>query len=106
MPDGIRDFTRLEDCIECGACISACPAAHKNQIFLGPAVLAAINNELKKSPQKAKELLSLAGLKRGVDLCERALNCSGVCPTRVYPARHIADLQGHLEKRQRLLDDI
>ena len=101
IPDGIREFTRLENCIECGACISACPVAHKNQMFLGPAVLAAINNELKKSPEKAEELLSLAGNKRGVDLCERALNCSRVCPTRVYPARHIADLQGHIKNAKK-----
>ena len=95
-PVGIRQFQRFENCIECGACISACPVTHKNKDFLGPALLAAAHNELKKSRQKAEKLLSLAGNKQGVLLCERALNCSRVCPTGVYPARHIANLQKSL----------
>jgi len=43
--------------------------------------------------EKVEELVSLAKNNRGVTLCERALNCSRVCPTGVYPARHIADLR-------------
>ena len=92
-PPGIRQFTRFENCIECGACVSACPVNQKNKKFIGPAVLAAINNELQKHPEKDEALISLAGSKRGVILCEQALNCSRVCPTRVYPARHIEDLR-------------
>jgi succinate dehydrogenase / fumarate reductase, iron-sulfur subunit len=97
-PAGSRRFTRFENCIECGACLSACPVTEKNAAFLGPAVLAALNCELQKSPQKESYLMSLADSKRGHHLCERALNCSRVCPTGVYPARHIADL------RRRLID--
>ena len=99
MPDGIQQFTRFENCIECGACTSACPVPGKSQKFLGPAVLAAIHNEIKKSPEKTEELLSEAGNKHGVALCKRALNCSRVCPTGVYPARHIADLRKLLANR-------
>ena len=99
MPEGITQFKRLENCIECGACVSACPVTHQNKGFLGPAALAALRNELKKSPQKAESLLSIAGNKNGERLCERALNCSRVCPTGVYPARHIADLRKLLEKK-------
>jgi succinate dehydrogenase / fumarate reductase iron-sulfur subunit len=98
-PAGISHFTRFENCIECGACLSACPITHKNDTFLGPAVLSALNNELKKSPQKSEDLLSIAGGERGEHLCERAVNCSRVCPTKVYPARHIADLRRLLEKK-------
>ena len=92
-PEDIEQFTRFENCIECGACVSACPVSHENFIFIGPAALAALNCELKKTPQAAKDLLAVAGSKRGEHLCERALNCSRVCPTGVYPARHIADLR-------------
>jgi len=98
-PAGISHFTRFENCIECGACISACPITHNRNAFLGPAVLAAVNKELKKSPEKSEDLLSMAGSKRGERLCERAVNCSRVCPNKVYPARHIADLRRFLEKR-------
>jgi succinate dehydrogenase/fumarate reductase-like Fe-S protein len=62
-------------------------------------VLAAVNNELKKSPQNSEGLLSLAGSERGERLCERAVNCSRVCPNKVYPARHIADLRKLLGRR-------
>ena len=99
LPAGISHFTRFENCIECGACISACPVTHNSNAFLGPAALAAVNNELKKSPQKSEDLLSMAGSKRGEQMCERAVNCSRVCPNKVYPARHITDLRRLLEKR-------
>ena len=98
--EGIKDFSRFENCIECGACVSACPIACHNTVFLGPAVLAAVNIELKKEPQKSMELRSLAGGRRGVLLCERSLDCSRVCPTQVYPARHIADLRKLLDKKK------
>jgi succinate dehydrogenase iron-sulfur subunit len=98
QPQGFHQFTRFENCIECGACVSACPVTEKNAGFLGPAVLAAVNCELKKAPQNEEDLMSLAGSMRGQHLCERALNCSRVCPTGVYPARHIADLRRILEK--------
>ena len=98
-PRGIRQFQRFESCIECGACISSCPVIHGIKVFFGPAVLAAVNNEIKKSPQKTEDLLSLAASEHGEQLCQRALNCSRVCPTGVYPARHIADLRRLLGKR-------
>jgi len=98
-PTGINCFIRFENCIECGACISACPITHKNNGFLGPAVLAAVNNELKKSPQKNEDLLSLAGSRRGEHLCERALNCSRVCPTARRSLLPPVDLRRLLEKR-------
>jgi succinate dehydrogenase / fumarate reductase iron-sulfur subunit len=98
LPAGISQFTRFENCIECGACISACPVSHKNSSFIGPAVLAALNCELRRTEQKEKRLVAVAGSKHGESQCERALNCSRVCPTGVYPARHISDLRRLLEK--------
>jgi succinate dehydrogenase / fumarate reductase iron-sulfur subunit len=98
-PAGIDHFTRFENCIECGACVSACPVTHNNDAFLGPAALSALNNELKKSPQDSEDLLSIAGGQRGEQLCKRAVNCSRVCPTKVYPARHIADLRRLLKEK-------
>lgn len=96
-PADIGHFTCFENCIECAACVSACPVSHKNNTFMGPAALAAINCELKRAPQRAQDLLADAGSRRGQHLCERAFNCSRVCPTGVYPARHIADLRSLIE---------
>lgn len=90
---------RLEACIECGSCVSACPASRSHPDFMGPAALAAIRNEMLKSPSAADDLLSRAGSERGERWCERALACSRVCPTGVYPARHIADLRRKLKER-------
>ena len=98
QPEGISAFTRFENCIECGACISACPVTDKKKNFVGPAALAALRNELKKSPHNAKALLAMAGHERGVDRCERAFSCSRVCPTQVQPATHIAELRRLLKR--------
>lgn len=98
LPDGLGGFRRFEDCIECGACISACPITAKNKDFVGPAVLAALSNEVKKSPHNSDALLAIAGNEKGVRLCERAYQCSRVCPTGVHPAKHISDLRKLLAK--------
>ena len=99
FPREAGSFTRFENCIECGACRSACPVTHTGQPFLGPAALAALNNELVKSPRKAAKLLTLADGPHGVQHCTRALDCSRVCPTGVFPARHIEALRRRLRRR-------
>lgn len=103
LPEELAGYIRLENCIECGACVSACPV----EDFLGPAVLAGLNRERlnRKRPDphpadasdNGKLLLKLAGGERGVWKCQRALECSRVCPTGVYPARHIQELRNRLK---------
>lgn len=97
-PQELSGYIRLENCIECGACVSACPV----EDFLGPAALAGLNRERlnrqsAESPYCEKSLLELAGGQRGVWKCQRALECSRVCPTAVYPARHIQELRNRLK---------
>ena len=91
-----RCFTRFENCIECGSCLSACPVTRQKQDFVGPAGLAALHREITKSPGKSKQLLSRSAGSRGVRMCKRALACSRVCPTAVYPAKHIAQLKDRI----------
>jgi succinate dehydrogenase / fumarate reductase iron-sulfur subunit len=98
MPEGVSAFTRFENCIECGACVSACPVSHGESPFMGPAAMAALHNELHKSPQNRDALLALAGGETGEQWCVRAIECSRVCPTKVAPARHIAELRKALGK--------
>jgi succinate dehydrogenase / fumarate reductase iron-sulfur subunit len=104
-PQELSGYTRLENCIECGACVSACPV----EDFLGPAVLAGLNRERLNShgeraagreipPDHEKNLLKMAGGERGVVKCRRALECSRVCPTGVYPAGHIEELRRWLDR--------
>jgi len=103
LPEGISRFERFENCIECGCCVSACPVTGQDKPFMGPAALAAVNTALQKDPGAEEELLKTAGSDRGERLCDRALACSRVCPTAVYPSRHILDLhkrlQGHGHKK-------
>lgn len=88
-----QPVARLEACIECGCCVSACPVVRDNPRFIGPAALAAINNERKKNPSAKVELLAISAAPQGDRLCQRALSCSRVCPAAVYPARHILELR-------------
>jgi succinate dehydrogenase / fumarate reductase iron-sulfur subunit len=98
-PAGVSHFTRMENCIECGCCVSACPVIRETDAFMGPAALAALNNESTKAPDRRNSLLELAAGPHGVDGCRRHLACSRVCPSGVYPARHIADLRKTMQKR-------
>jgi succinate dehydrogenase / fumarate reductase iron-sulfur subunit len=95
----IGSAQRFENCIECGSCVSACPVSQAEGKFIGPAALAAIHREMLKTPSKTKGLLKIAGGHRGERWCRREMACSRVCPVKVYPARHIADLRKVLKKR-------
>ena len=99
VPEGLARYERFENCIECGACLSACPVSRGRDAFVGPAALAAISREIEKGTRWAADLLDLAGSDRGVLRCERAMACSRVCPVEVYPARHIHELGIKLKRK-------
>jgi len=100
-PGGIEHFVRFEDCIECGACISACPVTQQSWAeeplsanpFMGPAVLAAIHRESINNSERRQEMLELAKLPNGVAACEKHFDCSRVCPRMVAPGKHIEQLR-------------
>jgi succinate dehydrogenase / fumarate reductase iron-sulfur subunit len=100
-PSGIEHFVRFEDCIECGACISACPVTRQAWAeetlttvpFIGPAVLTAIHRESINNPERRGEMLELAKLPNGVAACEKHFDCSRVCPRMVAPGKHIEELR-------------
>ncbi len=94
-PEQADRWERFEDCIECGLCVAACPVTQR---FVGPAVLAGYNREIENHPERENELLPQVDTDHGVWACDRALRCSAVCPTGVYPARHIAILQRKIKK--------
>lgn len=85
------NFERLVDCLECGLCISACPAAYTSSSYLGPATLAALQQTINQSPDSA--LLKMADSEDGVWRCHSAYECSAVCPSNVDPAWRIMNLR-------------
>jgi succinate dehydrogenase / fumarate reductase iron-sulfur subunit len=81
---------RLNDCIECGMCISACPIATTSSDYLGPAVLAGAQfNGIEGNPQ----VLRLVDHQDGLWRCHSVYECSEVCPSFVEPAWRIMDLR-------------
>ncbi len=88
---------RLEACIECGLCVSACPVAVP---FIGPAALAAVNRECEKRPDRGDAMLAIAAAADGVGPCGRHLVCSRVCPQAVYPGKHLQVLKNALAAQE------
>jgi succinate dehydrogenase / fumarate reductase, iron-sulfur subunit len=84
---------RFENCIECGLCVSACPAM-TNRTFLGPAALAAAERLLEE-PRGAdtERVRDLVDRPNGVWACRSSYQCSAVCPTGVDPAGAIIRLR-------------
>lgn len=99
-PEGVDHYVRFENCIECGACVSACPVTAAGSFYVGPAVLAAINREIGKGDGRPGSLLDLAGSERGVWQCHSAFECSAVCPSDVDPAGHIMALRRQLIRQK------
>ena len=96
-PDGIKAFGRLENCIECGLCLSACPIARTNHDYIGPAALAAAARVVEE-PRGIElgPVLDLAAEPDSVWRCHDALECSVVCPAAVDPARAVLTLRRHI----------
>jgi succinate dehydrogenase/fumarate reductase iron-sulfur protein len=84
-------YQRLADCIECGMCISACPSALTSSSYLGPAAMAAAQQNL--TSKKNGEIQNLVDCQDGVWRCHSAYECSEVCPSHVDPAWRIMNLR-------------
>jgi succinate dehydrogenase/fumarate reductase iron-sulfur protein len=89
-PDGIDGWTRFEDCIECGLCLSACPVAAGDPAYAGPAVLAAVSRATQASTADgAPSLLALVDGDQGAWRCHLAFACSDACPSGARPGEEI-----------------
>jgi succinate dehydrogenase / fumarate reductase iron-sulfur subunit len=85
---------RFEDCLECLACVSACPVASGDPAYLGPAVLAAAHRIVEEPRHEdARHVLDLVDTDHGVWQCRSVWACSAVCPSSVDPASRIMDLR-------------
>lgn len=111
-----ESLERLVDCIECGLCISACPAAATSETYFGPGGLAAAHQKVihateisllemtkKKDNSTAQDFgdpflsiknsYDLVDNQDGVWRCHSAFECTEVCPSSVDPAWRIMDMR-------------
>lgn len=100
-PDGIEFYTRYENCIECGACVSACPIMGSDAEYVGPAALAAawrvVESPRGHDPQVA---LAWSDNESGCWRCHVAWECTEACPSDVEPAQKIMALRRQLTKQK------
>jgi succinate dehydrogenase / fumarate reductase iron-sulfur subunit len=98
-PEGIAQFSRMENCLECGICVSACPVAGSDPAYLGPAALAAAWRVVQEPRgQEPSAALSWCDHEHGCWRCHVAFECSEVCPSNVDPAGSIMSLRRELTK--------
>ena len=91
------DFMRLEDCIECGLCLSACPVASTSHEYVGPAALGAAERLLEEPRGVEREdVLAWASRPEGVWRCHVGFECTRACPTDAIPAERIMALRREL----------
>ena len=93
-----EQYERLVDCIECGCCISACPIALTTPAYLGPAVLAGIQESYIQT--KDPTLIDFADQGNGVWRCHSAFECTAVCPSNVDPGWRIMDMRKRVVGRR------
>jgi len=91
FPDDGLPHERLNDCIECGMCVSACPIALTAANYQGPAALAAAQQTYSLTGEKS--LLALVDCADGVWRCHTGFECTAVCPSNVDPAWRIMKLR-------------
>ncbi len=94
FPDGVPDFDRFENCIECGLCLSACPAMAADSAFLGPVALAAAERVLSRVDGAERDrIFRLIDDEHGLWRCHSSFECTEACPYEVDPGGAIMRLK-------------
>ena len=101
-PRASTSYTRYEDCIECGICLSACPIAGTDPRYVGPAALAAawrvVEEPRGRHPAPSSRLMDD---EQAVWRCHVAWECSEACPSGVDPAGAIMRMRARPSRRAR-----
>ncbi|MEZ4518120.1 MAG: succinate dehydrogenase/fumarate reductase iron-sulfur subunit [Chloroflexota bacterium] len=101
VAEGIENYMRCENCIECGLCVSACPIMGSDPEYYGPAALAAVNRVVEEPRGlETESLLDWVDNQKGCWRCHVAYECSEVCPSGVDPGGHIMALRRQLTRRR------
>ena len=82
------------DCIDCGACLSACPSAWTDPKYIGPAASVKAARFVADTRDIAQtERLKIVGCEDGVWRCHTIFNCSDACPKSIDPPYFIQYLK-------------
>lgn len=101
LPEGIPQYTRYENCLECGLCVSACPIMGSSSDYYGPAALAAAWRIVAEPrDQDARTALDWVDNENGCWRCHVAYECTEVCPSDVDPGGSIMSLRRKLTGRK------
>jgi succinate dehydrogenase / fumarate reductase iron-sulfur subunit len=101
-PTGIAAYSRFEDCIECGLCLSACPVAATDDTYVGPAALAYAQRLLEEDRGADRAaILAWADDDHAAWRCHAAFECTEACPSDVRPAQRIMALRRELTLRRK-----
>jgi succinate dehydrogenase/fumarate reductase iron-sulfur protein len=88
---------QFANCILCGLCYAACPAAAMNDEFTGPAALAKLYRFLADSREdRGPESLAAQNSNKGAWGCRMATRCVDVCPKNVRPLDGITGVRRKL----------
>jgi succinate dehydrogenase / fumarate reductase, iron-sulfur subunit len=84
-PEHRASLDALSRCINCGACLEACPEVHKGGPFVGAAQLHHLERAHRMAPDETerRRLVDLAIGEGGVADCGKAQNCVEVCPVEL-----------------------
>ncbi len=94
VPDEHDGYVRLEDCIECGLCLSACPIGAPATGFVGPAALAAAQRLLEEPRgSESEDVLSWIGRPGGAWQCTTCMACVEACPAGIDPVSTVIDMR-------------
>lgn len=101
LPEGIAQYERYENCLECGICVSACPVAGSDPDYLGPAAMAAAWRVVAE-PRGSDPAFALDWVdqEHGCWRCHVAYECSEACPSDVDPGGAIMSLRKSLTGRK------
>lgn len=90
------------NCILCASCVGVCPAAERDNAYLGPAILAQHYRFLADTRDAAGERrLNLVDSKTGVWGCDMVWNCVEVCPKGVPPTKGIGKTRAAIRRKNR-----
>jgi succinate dehydrogenase / fumarate reductase, iron-sulfur subunit len=101
LPEGLSEFDRFENCLECGLCLSACPVMATDPQFLGPLGLAAAERLLNEPRGVDRDTIyNLIDDEHGLWRCHSSFECTKACPYEVDPGAAIMRLKGKVAARK------